>query len=161
MITVGIDSGQKGGIAALNHKGQLVGYTRMPVLNIKKKKAFDLRAADTWLKSVLAEFHVTDTRQIEFVVEQVHAMPKQGVSSSFQFGRMYGGVEAWAVGTGVSVMHFTPSVWKPAMQLTTSKQVSLDAARLRFGDLDIWQVKANDGIAEAALLAAYWQQQRG
>jgi len=161
MITIGIDSGQTGGLAALNDQGKLLGFRRMPVMQIKKKKAFDLRAADAWLRSIVVAQDITpDASEIEIVLEQVHAMPRQGVSSSFQFGRMYGGVEAWALGTGCSLLHVTPSVWKKAMGLTSMKRQSMDMARVRFGDNPIWKVLANDGIAEAALLAAYWQDKR-
>ena len=36
------------------------------------------------------------------------------------------------------------------------KKESLDLARLKFGDSNLWNVKSNDGIAEAALLTLYW-----
>lgn len=154
MIIVGIDSGQTGGIAAVGPDGGLLGTLRMPLIVIKKKQAFDLRAAHKWLHTVTT---IHAGAPLEFVIEQVWAMPKQGVSSSFQFGRMYGGVEAWAVGTGMPVHHVTAAVWKKALGLTSNKQQSLDMARLKFGDSPLWAVKRNDGIAEAALLADYWR----
>ena len=38
------------------------------------------------------------------------------------------------------------------MKLSSDKQQSLDMARIKFGENEMWNVKANDGIAEAALL---------
>ena len=41
-------------------------------------------------------------------------------------------------------------------ELIEKGKESLDLARLKFGDSDLWNVKSNDGIAEAALLTLYW-----
>jgi crossover junction endodeoxyribonuclease RuvC len=151
---VGIDPGQKGGVAVLNPAGDFVGGFRMPLIEHRGKKLVDATGLGHKLEALIPERAVA-----AFVVEQVNAMPKQGVASSFQFGRMLGAVEACALlhPSSASVNWVTPAVWKKALGLSSNKRASLDAARLRFGDLPLWGVLANDGIAEAALIAAYWR----
>ena len=90
------------------------------------------------------------------IIEKVHAMPRQGVTSSFQFGRSFGGIESLCYIFAKRVDYVAPAIWKKSLGLGSSKKESLDLARLKFGDSDLWNVKSNDGIAEAALLTLYW-----
>ena len=54
------------------------------------------------------------------------------------------------------VDYVAPAVWKKTLGLGSTKKDSLDLARLKFGNLDYWRLKSNDGIAEAALLTLFW-----
>ena len=93
------------------------------------------------------------------IIEKVHAMPRQGVTSSFQFGRSFGGIESLCYIFAKRVDYVAPAVWKKAIGVGSSKKDSLDMARLKFGNIenqDMWNVKSNDGIAEASLLTLYW-----
>jgi crossover junction endodeoxyribonuclease RuvC len=147
---LGVDPGQTGGLAIVQN-GRLVKGTRMPVVELRGKKQVDARAVVEWWGDCLMPFDVA-------VIEAVHAMPKQGVSSSFQFGRMLGGIESLVFSVGAPVHYVTPAVWKKAMGLNRDKQASIDAAKIRFGaGVDqLLKRKADDGVAEAALIAAYW-----
>lgn len=147
---LGVDPGQSGGLAII-HGGRLVAGTRMPIIKIRGKAILDARRAVDWWGDCIVPFDAA-------VIESVHAMPRQGVTSSFQFGRMLGGIEALVYSYGVPVHYVTPAAWKKAMGLTASKQDSIDAAKLRFGSEADAMIKhkADDGIAEAALIAAYW-----
>jgi crossover junction endodeoxyribonuclease RuvC len=152
MIIIGIDPGQTGGVAVLED-GKFSAGIRMPILQQGKRKMLDSRELFRWYRQIVPTYR--GTPPLEFVIEQVSAMPRQGVTSSFSFGRITGGVEAWAMSYGLPVHWVTPQVWKKSMQLTSDKQLSLDRAKLEFGDLAPWRVKANDGIAEAALIALW------
>lgn len=150
---LGVDPGQAGGLAIIQ-AGRLVKGTRMPIVKIRGKAQVDARAVVRWWDDCLVPFDVA-------VIEAVHAMPKQGVSSSFQFGRMLGGIEALIYSTGARVDYVTPASWKKAMGLSSSKQASIDAAKILFGSAadELLKHKADDGVAEAALIAAYWARQ--
>ena len=50
----------------------------------------------------------------------------------------------------------TPQVWKKYWGLGRDKRDSLDLARTKFGAGPDWGVLANDGIAEAALMASWY-----
>jgi len=153
MITIGIDCGQTGGVSIVED-GQFVTGKRMPIITRGKFKHVDIRALMQWITP-----ETTASRGMTFVIESVHAMPAQGVSSSFAFGRAAGGVEAWAMAYGLPVEFVTPAKWKKDLGLTSDKQASLDACKLHFGENKLWDVKANDGIAESALIALWWQRQ--
>lgn len=150
MLVLGIDPGQAGGIAVVKflngNAPKLLKAMRTPVLHVKKKKMID--AASIMLDLQDMDFDVA-------IIEQVNAMPRQGVSSSFQFGRSYGAAEALCQLLAPRVEHVTPAVWKKAMGLVSDKQSSLDMAKLTFGRNELWNIKKNDGIAEAALLCIY------
>lgn len=146
-MIIGIDPGKTGGIAWLGPNYTLQHGMRMPMIKHGNRDMVDIRALDA------AYDNLPDPDRI--VVEAVNAMPKQGVSSSFNFGRFAGAVESWALSFGCPVDLVSPAKWKKALQLSSSKRQSLDMARIKFGADPMWDVLANDGIAEAALLALY------
>lgn len=156
-LWLGIDPGAAGGAALLERRllspvPRLVAGVRMPVLDLGRRKLVDLTALEAFVEEHAA-VPVQGT-----IIEAVHAMPRQGVSSTFTFGRHTGAVEAWALTLG-PVHWVSPSMWKKHFGLAGgAKRQSLAFAKSRFGDgagVD-WSVLANEGVAEAALLAAYW-----
>lgn len=170
MIILGIDPGQGGGIAMLEANSVMEALTapelilaeRMPVLQLRKKRVVDApeairrieRAANGGHEQTLP-YPIVDVA----IVESVSAMPQQGVSSTFQFGRALGAIEAVAQLTARRVEYVTPAVWKRSMGLVgQSKRASLDLAKLKFGPLlrELWAVQRNDGIAEAALMCLWY-----
>jgi crossover junction endodeoxyribonuclease RuvC len=151
MITIGIDCGQTGGVAIVDD-GKFIKGIRMPIIKRGKWKHVDILALVDWARNTFV--YKCD---VTFVIEGVHAMPAQGVSSSFAFGRATGAAEAWAMSYGQPVKWVSPAKWKKAMGLSSDKQASMDACKLHFGANKLWDVKANDGIAEAALIALWWQ----
>jgi hypothetical protein len=95
-----------------------------------------------------------DRQDIEVVVEAVHAMPKQGVSSTFKFGMAYGVAISLAQRFNVPVNGVAPRVWKKALKLDSDKDTSLLLARELWPNAPLARKKDN-GRAEALLLA-YW-----
>ena len=151
MIIMGIDPGNNGGISIIDNSSnklpEIVFSLKMPVVSIYGKKIIDTSK----IYYELAKYKVDIA-----IIEKVHAMPKQGVTSSFQFGRSFGGIEAICYIVAKRVDYVAPAVWKKAIGVGSSKKDSLDMARLKFGENDLWKIKSNDGIAEAALLTLYW-----
>ena len=151
MLVLGIDPGSSGGLAVvetnLNALPQIVLALRMPTLNIYGKKIIDTKK----IAKELNNFAIDVT-----IIEKVHAMPRQGVTSSFQFGRNFGGIETLSYLYSKRVDYVAPAIWKKFLGLGSSKKDSLDLARLKFGDSNLWHIKSNDGIAEAALLTLFW-----
>jgi crossover junction endodeoxyribonuclease RuvC len=94
------------------------------------------------------------------VIERVHAMPNQGVSSSFRFGQAFGAIEGVLGALGVSLSYVTPAQWKRALGLSADK----DEARLRAIQLypaaapDLQRRKDTDR-AEALLIARWASEQ--
>lgn len=148
MRVLGIDPGQSGGLAVVSRDAKgvvLHGGIMMPLMSQGKKPTMD------WWRA--HDFFVWHGVK-EAVIESVHAMPRQGVSSSFQFGRMFGAVEMLAE-IAQCPLYVTPRAWKKHYGLSSDKGQSLDMATDIFGTDKYWKLKKHEGIAEAALIALY------
>ena len=91
------------------------------------------------------------------VIEQVGAMPGQGVSSMFRFGEGYGHLQMACAACKLPLKYVTPATWKGKhFNLSRDKGVSRGVAMQRFPDYasEFSRVK-DDGRAEAALIALY------
>ena len=96
------------------------------------------------------------------VFERVHAMPKQGVSSSFRFGQACGVVEGVIGALQIPIEYVTPNAWKKHFKLTAHKE---DARLLA---INTWpriatelSRKKDADRAEALLIARYMQEKEG
>ena len=151
MLILGIDPGSSGGLALvennLNALPNIVLALRMPTITIYGKKIIDTKKIARELKNYEIDISI---------IEKVHAMPRQGVTSSFQFGRNFGGIETLSYLFSKRVDYVAPAIWKKSLGLGPSKKDSLDLARLKFGESNLWNIKSNDGVAEAALLTLFW-----
>jgi hypothetical protein len=154
-MIVGIDPGMSGGLTALTDQGGWLGGIRMPLIQIGKRKMVD---GHKFAQFVAQHWDETDhddsSERITCVIEAPNSMPGQGLQSTFNFGRMCGAVEA--LGSIYSLQLVTPATWKKAFALTKDKRASLDRAALEFGRHKTWDVLANDGIAEAGLIALWY-----
>lgn len=146
-VVVGIDPGISGGVSVLTWTGRFITGIRMPSVLMGKRAMVDTVALD----ALMIGFE--NVRSV--VIEAPNSMPKQGLQSTFNFGRHCGAVEGWAVSLRCPVRLVTPSVWKKFFALSSDKRASLDRARMEFGPDERWTVLANDGIAEAALIALW------
>ncbi len=152
MIVLGIDPGQSGGLALVDSEDirGLIDAISMPLRNDTKKPALDYNFTYNWMMDRAG----CDVDKV--VIENVHAMPRQGVSSSFQFGRMFGGVEMLAQHFCDKPTYVTPQAWKGYYGLLkVDKNASIETATRLFNTDKYWKLKKHDGIAEAALMAAY------
>ena len=86
MLIFGIDCGFSGAWGAITHNGN---YHACGDMHNKDKH---LESTKIWGEICLAR----DRQDCEVIVESVHAMPGQGVSSMFRFGTAYGGALALA-----------------------------------------------------------------
>jgi crossover junction endodeoxyribonuclease RuvC len=151
MIILGIDPGISGGLVLVraHTSGHIIeSGMRMPTVRCGKKKIVDAREINLWLIEV--------PRIDVAVVESVHAMPKQGVSSSFSFGRNTGAVESLALIHARVVNWVTPQLWKKHFGLSKIKKESIILAQEIYGTRFYWDRLADDGVAEAALMAQWY-----
>lgn len=91
-------------------------------------------------------------------VEKVSAMPGQGVTSMFSFGRNFGQWEGVIASLGCEVHYVTPQRWKKAMLAGQPK--GKEIARMRALQLfpylaDHLKRKKDDGRAEALLIGEH------
>ena len=108
MYVVGIDPGISGAIIIiLTPTDAVVDHTMMPIITTGTKKAVDGNALADWLKPYMV---IDDS--LFAVVEAVHSMPKQGVTSSFNFGHSFGVVEGVLGALSIPYGLVTPQRWK-------------------------------------------------
>jgi len=150
MRTLGIDPGASGALVLLED-GQPIEWTAMPTTKIGASTRVNAPALADWIASTCCT-HV--------YVEQVHAMPGQGVTSMFNFGHSCGTVMGVLGAMGLPHTMVTPQAWKGrAGWIGTDK----DAARSRAIQLwpkwrDLDKKGKGQALADAALIAAYGEQ---
>lgn len=151
-LIVGVDPGLSGAIALLDVDGNLVDVYDMPVVDGHISAAI-LASYEGW-RTTPTRFHA--------VVEDVHAMPGQGVTSMFTFGRGVGVIEGTFGALGVPVTRVTPQKWKRSFGLGKDKGESRRRA------LELWPAHASkfarvkdDGRAEAALIGLWYVREGG
>jgi crossover junction endodeoxyribonuclease RuvC len=145
MILAGIDPGANGALA-------LIGFDHPIILDVPKvgNDIDEVAWAANWSPWLAKADHIW--------IEQVGAMPGQGVTSMFNFGDRFGFVKALAYAAGVPVSFVRPNAWKPAVGI--AKGAEKGASRLRASQLfpayaDQWKRVKDDGRAEALLIAYY------
>lgn len=142
MIYIGIDPGAKGGYAYIMD-GDIKAFPWDDVFFVH-----DMRFLERTHKGVVA------------AVERVGAMPGQGVTSMFNFGKSAGYIEGVLRALGIPYQTVPPVKWKKEFSLTgKDKQASIVTCRKLFPELDLKRTERcrtdSDGKAEAALLAEY------
>lgn len=152
-VRIGIDPGATSGAIACFVDDQLLDVVDMPCAGGI--------IAPTLLAAELREFALAgfDDRPT-IVVEKVHAMPKQGVSSTFKFGRSLGVIEGVVGAFGWPLTWVTPQAWKKHHGLIGKDK---DAARMLALETwpehaDTFRRKKDVGRADAALIAVAGRQ---
>lgn len=148
---IAIDPGIGGAIALLID-GEYGQVYDMPIeLKQSGRKQVDPRG----LIDVLSEL-ASRVDSVRCVVEQVSAMPSQGVSSQFSLGDSFGSARTAAALVAHQLQLVVPARWKRAMHLTKDKGYSLTLARRLFpAARDELKLAKHEGRAEALLLAKY------
>jgi len=90
------------------------------------------------------------------VVEAPTAMPKQGLSSTFRFGEVCGGIRGVLAGLDIPAYPISPSAWKFQMGLSSNKDESRRLATEFFPNYaEYWRLKKHNDRAEAAIMCMY------
>ncbi len=120
MKIVGIDPGLSGAIAILK-ENKVLGIFDMPVMAEGKKNKKQLNSAQ--LVNILKE-NIEDKEETAVVVEQVNAMPGQGVTSMFNFGQTFGAIKGVCAALELPIFFVRPSKWKKHFELINSSKDS-------------------------------------
>ena len=124
MKMIGIDPGLSGAIAILENN-KVLNIFDMPVMSEGKKNKRQLNSAQ--LVSLLKD-NMEHNEEIVVVVEQVNAMPGQGVTSMFNFGQTFGAIKGVCAALELPIFFVRPSKWKKHFELINS---SKDASRTK------------------------------
>lgn len=143
MIFIGVDPGKRGGYAVIFEDENVA-------------------MAYPWSdEGFVAAMGAAATRGKKCVaaVEKVGAMPGQGVTSMFSFGKSAGYIEGVLAAFEIPYQLVSPRAWKKEFGLDGSKQKSIEVCKRLFPDVPLLptercRVEA-DGMAEALLMAEY------
>ena len=124
MKVIGIDPGLSGAIAIMENNKVLKIFD-IPVMSEGKKNKRQLNSA--LLVSLLRE-NIRNNEEVAVVVEQVNAMPGQGVTSMFNFGQTFGAIKGICAALDLPIFFVRPSKWKKHFELINS---SKDASRTK------------------------------
>ena len=158
---VGIDPGVAGGVAVTTSPTTIHTCFSIPYWKPKTKRIvqpFDFMAL-LYLALQQASISRNSTNgEVEFIIEEVAALRGVGTGTTFQFGRSLGAVEALAGTLGCPMFWVPPRRWKEALSVGRDKKEAMDRATAIFGTAardQYWNLRKNDGNAEAALMAHY------
>ena len=124
MRIIGIDPGLSGAIAILEDS-KIKELFDMPVMPDGKKNKRQLNSA--FLVKLLKE-NIESLENTVMVVEQVNAMPGQGVTSMFNFGQTFGAIKGICAALGLPIFLVRPAKWKKHFELINSTK---DASRTK------------------------------
>ena len=158
MKIVGIDPGLSGGIAILENN-KVLSLFDMPVMAEGKKNKRQLNSA--LLVNIIKE-NISKNEEIAVVVEQVNAMPGQGVTSMFNFGQTFGAIKGVCAALNLPIFFVRPSKWKKHFELINS---SKDSSRTKviemYPSLSNQLSKKKDvNKSDAILIARFYSETR-
>jgi len=149
LIVIGIDPGQKGGIAYID----LSDLSNSFVYSMPKtfKETVNL------FKELMEKFCV-----IKVFIESQHAFPERGVVSTFNFGVHYGMLLGMCYALDVDVEEVSYRKWKNKVigksvkfaNRREGKNFAIEFAKSKFSHLEK-EIGKSDGKAEALLIALY------
>jgi len=149
---LGIDPGIRGGLAIVEINDgaapQLIDAIDIPAIGVGAKERVDVAAIRNFI-----DRH----KPTHALIERAQAMPKQGASSGFKYGRAVGAIEAAITLCSIPVEIVEPSAWKrfwklPGKDKESGRQKALQLFPAAHAAL---ARKRDHGRAEASLIALY------
>jgi len=156
MLIIGIDPGISGAICFMEN-GKLIDVIEMPSMAEGKKNKKQVNGSQIFneISLRIKDFKKED---IKIIIEQVSAMPGQGVTSMFNFGQSFGILKGICSAMHLSMYFVRPAKWKKYFNLIKSEK---DASRTKaieiFPYFSANLSKKKDGNkADAILIASYF-----
>ena len=126
MLIIGIDPGISGSICFFED-GKILDVVEMPTMTEGKKNKRQVNGSQIY-NEIFNRIKKIDKRDIKVIIEQVSAMPGQGVTSMFNFGQSFGILKGICSAMHLSVYYVRPAKWKKYFNLINSEK---DASRAR------------------------------
>ena len=158
MKIIGIDPGLNGAIVIMENN-KVLSVFDMPVMSEGKKNKRQLNSAQ--LVRIIKENTLAND-DINVVVEQVNAMPGQGVTSMFNFGQTFGAIKGVCAALELPIFFVRPAKWKKHFGLINA---SKDSSRTKV--IEMYPTLSNDlakkkdvNKSDAILIARYFSETR-
>ena len=155
MLIIGIDPGISGSICFFKD-GRILEVIEMPVMTEGKKNKKQVNGAQIY-NEFLKRINKKED-EIRVVIEQVSAMPGQGVTSMFNFGQSYGILKGICSAKQLPMFFVRPAKWKKYFNLINSQK---DASRTRAIEIFPYfssqlSKKKDANKADAILIASFY-----
>ena len=156
MLIIGIDPGISGSICFFKD-GKILDVIEMPSMTDGKKNKRQVNAAQIY-HEISNKIKNYEKKDIKVIIEQVSAMPGQGVTSMFNFGQSFGVLKGVCASMQLSVYFVRPAKWKKYFNLINSEK---DASRTKAIEIfpyfsDKLSKKKDGNKADAILLASFF-----
>jgi len=156
MLIIGIDPGISGSICFFEN-GKVIDLVEMPSMADGKKNKKQVNGSQIY-NEISSRIKKINKGDIKVVIEQVSAMPGQGVTSMFNFGQSFGVLKGICSAMQLSVHFVRPAKWKKYFNLINSEK---DASRTKAIEIFPYissqlSRKKDANKADAILLASYF-----
>ncbi len=156
MLIIGIDPGISGAICFFED-GQVKEIIDMPVMAEGKKNKRQINGPQTY-NEILKRINKFQKKDIIVVIEQVSAMPGQGVTSMFNFGQSFGVLKGICSAMQLSMFFIRPAKWKKYFGLIKTEK---DASRTKVIEIFPYisselSRKKDSNKADAVLIASFF-----
>ena len=156
MLIIGIDPGISGSICFFED-GKIVDVVEMPTMTEGKKNKKQVNGSQIF-NEISEKIKKLDKKEIKVVIEQVSAMPGQGVTSMFNFGQSFGILKGICSAMQLPMYFVRPAKWKKYFNLINSEK---DASRTRAIEVFPYfsgqlSRKKDSNKADAILIASFY-----
>ena len=156
MLIIGIDPGISGSICFFQD-GIIEDVVEMPTMIEGKKNKKQVNGSQIF-NEISKRIKKTDKKNIKVIIEQVSAMPGQGVTSMFNFGQSFGILKGICSAMQLPMYFVRPAKWKKYFNLINSEK---DASRTRAIEIFPYfstqlSRKKDLNKADAILIASYF-----
>ncbi len=156
MLIIGIDPGISGSICFFE-EGKILEVIEMPTMNEGKKNKRQVNGAQIY-NEIFKRINNNLNKNIRVVIEQVSAMPGQGVTSMFNFGQSFGILKGICSAMQLPMFFVRPARWKKYFGLINSEK---DASRTRVIEIFPYfsshlSKKKDSNKADAILIAMFY-----
>ena len=156
MIIVGIDPGIAGAICFFS-SGNVIDVIDMPTMAEGKKNKKQVNGRQIYNEIMLIK-NKFKNEKMSVIVEQVSAMPGQGVTSMFNFGQSFGVIKGICSAMELPIFYVRPAKWKKYFNLINSEK---DASRTKAIEIFPYfspnlAKKKDSNKADAILIASYY-----
>ena len=156
MLIIGIDPGISGSICFFED-GRILDVVEMPTMTEGKKNKKQVNGSQIYNEISNIIKH-RDKKEIKVIIEQVSAMPGQGVTSMFNFGQSYGILKGICSAMRLPMYFVRPAKWKKYFNLINSEK---DASRTRAIEIFPYfssqlSRKKDSNKADAILIASFY-----
>ena len=157
MLIIAIDPGINGAICFFEN-GEVKDVLEMPTMAEGKKNKRQVNGHQMY-NELSYRIKKYDMRNINVVVEQVSAMPGQGVTSMFNFGQSFGVIKGICAAMQLPIFFVRPAKWKKHFELiNTQKDASRTKAIEMFPKISsILSKKKDSNKADAILIASFYE----